>query len=476
MNQSEKRFFKLYSNLYNSKKEKHYIILFELYEKQKEYDEKEIKQELSKVAGVGNINVLRRYLKEQILTSLKLFHRKENNLNKHDELQSSILLISKGFYLEAEKILNKLIKTSIEEEDFNFVLICLTKLINIKEYTGYDSFDSLNTVYKLNHKRAHFLALYEEYLEVQNIFREVKRTIYDKDLFQNLSKKLLEILENDLLPLEKKLKSVKSKFVFYYTKSYIYYNLSDQKNNIKELEKIEQLLLDKPNIIKPLNRSSIIVNLSFHYISTGQKEKYFEKKKVLENFIKVEGKHQRLILYWKYILSYDFYYKNLDEKAPKDLNKKLLELTQSKKVSFSDQQRIALQYRLARYSFFNGDIETTTKTLNSILVNHKIDWGNYYFLSIHFLLLISYVETKNVFSFKQEYSFLKRKIDRENIEKDPLNDILKQIAKLMKSDKNESKALSKLKTIIKKNKKDLLFGIKIEFIAIWAQFKLDQTK
>lgn len=476
MNQSEKRFFKLYSNLYSSKKQKNYIILFELYEKQTVYDEKEIKKGLSEIAELGNINVLRRYLKEQILTSLKLFHRKEIGFSKHDEFQSSILLINKGFYLDAEKILTRLINSAIKDEDYNFILICLTKLINIKEFTGYDSIESLKFINELNQKRAHFLSLYKEYIKIQSLFRKVKETIYFNNTLQGFSGKLNEILENEMKPLENKVRSVKSRFVFYYTKSYIYYNLSDQKNNIKELEKIEQLLSDYPNIIKPINRSSIIINLSLHYISTGQKEKYLEKKQIIEDFIKIKGKHQSIYNYWKYILVYEYYYRNLDEAVPENLNKELLELIQKKGITPSNEQRIALHYRLTRHVFFNGEFEQAIEHLNNIRSNNKIDWSNYYFLSIHCLLLISYIETNDAFSFKQEYSFLKRKIEREKEGRSLVVEVLKILSKLIKNEELDKKSLNKLKTIIKKNKEDLLFGIKLEFLSKWAQLKLDKIK
>ncbi len=106
MTKSEKRQFKLYSGRLEANNTAKFVLLFDVLDKQREYDERQIihhvgvkKQQLSN---------LKAHLYKQILISLRLNPaHQDTTQHLHEQLDYARILYSKGLYRQSLKILEK---------------------------------------------------------------------------------------------------------------------------------------------------------------------------------------------------------------------------------------------------------------------------------------------------------------------------------------------------------------------------------
>jgi len=75
LTKSEKRYFHRFATRHNAKENNQYLALFDAIQKQEQYDETLLKKELVGKSSIQHFPVMKRYLYEQILESLHLFHQ-----------------------------------------------------------------------------------------------------------------------------------------------------------------------------------------------------------------------------------------------------------------------------------------------------------------------------------------------------------------------------------------------------------------
>src|SRR5690606_29090045 len=85
LSQSEKRFFKLETSKYSRKEQNDYLILYELIEKQEEYDEEAIKTVLKGSKILSRLPGVKNYLFNLILKTLTQYHAERNS---HQQISS----------------------------------------------------------------------------------------------------------------------------------------------------------------------------------------------------------------------------------------------------------------------------------------------------------------------------------------------------------------------------------------------------
>ena len=117
LSKNEKRFFNLYTQLYNRENSKNYILLFYVLEKAKTYKEAVIKERITREIAGANLGSVKAHLKEQLFTCSRLYHRKNTDTLKHyEDLGMAQLLMSKGHNYYAQEILEKLEKDTLQTE------------------------------------------------------------------------------------------------------------------------------------------------------------------------------------------------------------------------------------------------------------------------------------------------------------------------------------------------------------------------
>jgi hypothetical protein len=123
LNKSEKGYFKKFISIYGNPAENNYLQLFELINKQEEYNENKIKREIGKVKTIKWLSSEKKYLYKLILKSLRNFHAEESIDNQLSVLVSNIeMLHKKALYRQCLKIIIKAKKIAGANEKYNKML------------------------------------------------------------------------------------------------------------------------------------------------------------------------------------------------------------------------------------------------------------------------------------------------------------------------------------------------------------------
>lgn len=135
LSKSEKRFFKLSSSLQAG--EKNYLKLFDSIEKQKEYNEEEIKEQFKQETFIQHLPSEKNHLYKLILKSLRIYNA-DNSINSQlqDYIKNIEILYEKALYGECSKILSKGKRVAYENEKFYYLfeLIKWEKTLLEEEY------------------------------------------------------------------------------------------------------------------------------------------------------------------------------------------------------------------------------------------------------------------------------------------------------------------------------------------------------
>jgi len=108
LTKSEKRNFKLYVNRIGGKENAKFIQLFDVLDKQKEYEEDNICIKIPAIKKTQLSN-LKRHLYRQLLISLRLIHIQRNtDIEIREQLDFAKILYNKGLYLQSLKTLDRI--------------------------------------------------------------------------------------------------------------------------------------------------------------------------------------------------------------------------------------------------------------------------------------------------------------------------------------------------------------------------------
>lgn len=123
LDKAERKNFRLYaSRNSNSSKSPKFLRLFDLIDKQKEYDEVKLKNQIGKITN-SQFSNLKRNLATQVLKSLRLIHiQKEMNLQIREQQDFAQILYGKGMYLQSLKVLDRAKSLAIKS-NHNFLLL-----------------------------------------------------------------------------------------------------------------------------------------------------------------------------------------------------------------------------------------------------------------------------------------------------------------------------------------------------------------
>jgi len=108
LSKSEKGYFKKFTSLHVRGEENQYVKLFDIIEKQEEYDEHKVIDAMGQTDHPKNFAVLKSYLYDLILKSLRSYYSQSTPELEIKELIEYIeILHNKGLYKQCEKIINK---------------------------------------------------------------------------------------------------------------------------------------------------------------------------------------------------------------------------------------------------------------------------------------------------------------------------------------------------------------------------------
>lgn len=222
LSKAEKRNFKLYVNRLQSNESNLFLKLFELIEKQKTLNDDKLIQDLDGINKTQFSNV-KRHLYTQIVTSLRLIHKKKRaNIQVREYLDFAYILYGKGLYLQSLRLLDVAKKLAIKNHltYLQLTLIEFEKFIESRHITrskpnrdkeliseATATKDEINKVIALSNLR---LRLHGKYVRYGHIKNEIEK----KELISFFEKEIKQIPIDDLGVMEK----------VFLCQSYVWYN------------------------------------------------------------------------------------------------------------------------------------------------------------------------------------------------------------------------------------------------------------
>ncbi|MEO5906631.1 MAG: hypothetical protein ABIQ11_07890, partial [Saprospiraceae bacterium] len=106
LTKAEKRNFRLYVQRLQSNEDVLYVRLFDILDKLEDYDEEKVLEKLGDIPKSKFVN-LKRHLYTQVLKSLRLIHENIESIRVREQIDFAHILYSKGLYLQAFKLLDR---------------------------------------------------------------------------------------------------------------------------------------------------------------------------------------------------------------------------------------------------------------------------------------------------------------------------------------------------------------------------------
>ncbi|MBL7891973.1 MAG: hypothetical protein JNL63_05045 [Bacteroidia bacterium] len=262
----EKRYFKLFSALYD--RDKNYLKLFDHIAKQKGGDGgKELANKFKKEKWVKSLSNTKYELYNAILNSLEVYHKRDTVDSMLASYMNQLnLLHDKRLFRAAKKLIDKIEKLALKHEKHHYLLmvnsvrvIIMTKLMNVKEIARYID----NGAYE---KEQYYLKCLENNSDFLNINLKLSKA---SELFvrTNEAKELQELSSSELL------KSPDRALTFYARRNYYYINYLcrsrlgklDETAYLQQKEWIDYLESEKDMLV---SRAGIYLSGIIRFIAT----------------------------------------------------------------------------------------------------------------------------------------------------------------------------------------------------------------
>ncbi|MDQ3019366.1 MAG: hypothetical protein M3R36_02175 [Bacteroidota bacterium] len=258
---SEKGYFRKHSQRHTIGEKNIYLRLFEEIDKLKgfeEYNENELKSKLKRHSNTGNFSMLKNYLYEMILKSMRAYDsQKEIDSAINSHIENFLFLKKKNLIKECEAELGKAKKLSLSFERFEKLLEILKNervltskknpVDSVSMTEIYKEFESVHQKIKCNAQYRHL-----NDIAFANLHRDGKN-------LKLLEKNFKEILNDPLLKDVRRAITFEAKLSFYQIYSAYYYALSEWEKVLEIYNKILNVMEDYPVILKEYTKGYLII-------------------------------------------------------------------------------------------------------------------------------------------------------------------------------------------------------------------------
>jgi len=306
LSKSEKRYFKLYAELFTSRNKNVYVILFDQIEKQKEYNEPKVLRAFRLKGIKVDLPSLKLYLYDLILKCLRSYKTELSVNEKINELISSAnILISKGLYTQAKKYLKKA-KTLAEENEAYTLLVDITSIEgkNQQFFSKHEDFEEGTN--KNYHLQLEIIKTMEEALHYRNLNAKAF-ILHNKIPFirnQEHLNQFQELITHPYMDIEKA-RNKTSKLIYYGIMGGYYHNIMEYEKLYMHSQKQLDIIKSSETLMKTKNDALMIAyaNVISSCINTDRK---FEALK----FLKQKNEDLQKPIFKKEDFLYKFYITN----------------------------------------------------------------------------------------------------------------------------------------------------------------------
>lgn len=373
LTKSEKRFFKLSSALQAG--DKNYVKLFDAIEKQKEYDEDDIKKQFRKDTFIKHLPSEKNHLYKLILKSLRGYYA---DISASSQLQEEIknieILFRKALYKECAKTVKKAKKLAYTHEKFYyaFELIHWEKMLLEEEYLAgnFDrDLDNLvqaeqEVIDKLRNLAEHLIL----YSKINYVFRKggIARDERELELVE-------EITNHPLIKGKNTALSKRAEAISYYIQGLGATFKNDFTKSFEKFSKVVRIFEENPVFIHDIPKQYIrsLNNLLICYMNKNEFKAFFElmnKMRALKNQPAFASTDIQLKIftstYNAELIAYDLM---VDYEKGIPIAEEIVEKMKLFEGKLSKEEELLFYYNIAYTYFGAGQTRQALRWLNIIL-------------------------------------------------------------------------------------------------------------
>lgn len=369
LSKQEKRYFKLHAGRHVIGDQNKYVLLFDAIEKQKQYDEAQLKSDFKGEAYTRQFHVVKNYLYHLILDSLRNYHESKSGDKFYSWMRNARLLFDKGLYDQSAKALDKAEK--LAQSDENFLQLLEVYRWKHQMMHSQNQFDALEVYVNQGiEEEFEVLEKYRNLLEFQALNDRVFIPYWRTGAIRNEEeKKALEALfERPLFKSESGASSFYARYFYLNARFSFHYLLGQAEESYAHIRALVQTFEELPpkqlkgRLVR--NYVSAIINL---YSVQQQLRRFEEIPSTIQQLrrIPTASKEQEQKLFIRSInLETDFYISTGQFQFGVNQISPALQLLSSYLKKSNRQQRLGLFYNLA-YLYFGAR-----------LYDEALDWIN----------------------------------------------------------------------------------------------------
>ncbi|MBI2270020.1 MAG: hypothetical protein HYU69_06620 [Bacteroidetes bacterium] len=393
LSKTEKRHFKVFASRHVIGETNKYVKLFDIIDKQREFDE----SELLKERFITQLPQLKNRLNEIILKSLTIYYSNSSvDSRLHEFLQHIKVLFDKGLFGQCEKIIWKA-KEMANKYEKHLQLLDLLKweieLMRVQSFAGRTKME-INVLhhqmkvvmdkYKISNQYDYLISRISMLLNKEGILR-------DKTGLTSIEK----LMQNPLLKSRDKARSFDSLRCFYLCYGFYYIMLDQVNNSYKYIVKLVGLFEKQPHQITQ-NQGQFISALNNLLVIQLRLKKFDEFSLTVKKLraIITKSKHiKNKILYISNTLEIEMHIHRGQFNKGLELVIDIYEANFLK--SLNSRQKMVLHYNIAYIYFGCGNYSSANNFLNKILNDTTVSFKDIIYCIARILSIIVHFELRN---------------------------------------------------------------------------------
>ena len=484
LTKSEKGYFKQYSKFNTKTEDSKYIKLFNMIDRQNEYDEHEIREIFRGDSFIKQLHVAKNYLYRSILKSLNQYHSGNISAIQINELyNSSLILYKKGLFSEGIKLIQKCKQLAYKNGKYERIFeihklehslaISLNKVLPedyVENYVN-ESNDALEKLYNVKEYREIYLRLLIEFRKNRFVRKPEDRVLYK------------EILDHPLLVNENMALSFESKILFNQIYANYYMAVEDDLMFHQHIRNVavlfesneahaQEFTLEYVSALNSYLSSLIFLKIFNEADLVISKLKKIEENTTpyIKNIIFINSYNFLLV---KYILTGEF--EKGAELVP-EIELRIKSLKGKKKINVEEK----FDYTISYIYFGLGEYDKSLKWLNKILSKNQNEVRPDLLSFAHILNLIIHFELDNIilleYIVKNSYRFLYKRKKLYKVENAVLNLIRKTYG--INSKEKLQEYFMDFYVSLKEITKDPYEKIALEYFDLlsWLESKIENKK
>lgn len=479
LNRHEKRFFKRYVKLHNPNKLPQYLYLFEVLDKMERFEKAQIVAELSKVAVDSGFNQLKQYLKYNIFKALKVYDKKGTyEIQDNEDLNTAKILIVKKLYTMAEKILLKLRKNAIAQENSQLHILANKQLVNIKNLGDKNDIKVNGQIEQYYEESMFCNKELLEKTELQQINVKASKFYHSRErLNKKFNNALIKILEKDLAPFKtEKFLSKDNALIYYnliFTLNSILHKYKDAFVAIENARKIIQSVVLR---FYSKRVATLYVNILYSYVYNEKTELFFPMLRKAQLFLdkipKLKPTHQHML----YLRELEFYISVVEEKPGKQVLEKIKTYIKNTSTNMPFNYKNLLLNKIADCYFKAHEYANCQDVLLTITLEGDVPLDATYFFQVNFKEVICYYELGTLKIAKQKLEMLERRLNKSKIETKNIIAMVGAVKSIITSKKEKLEYFEQLKDFFPKNDGIIIVDNNLAALWGWVMHKMEVLK